>query len=39
MIHQGSTLTAQLAIGRRIAETTTGTGVTVNTEVPESSRS
>ncbi|HEY0778034.1 MAG TPA: SDR family NAD(P)-dependent oxidoreductase [Gemmatirosa sp.] len=34
MIHYGMTKTAQLAIARGIAETTTGTGVTVNSVLP-----
>ncbi len=34
MIHYGTTKTAQLAISRGLAETTTGTGVTVNAVLP-----
>jgi NAD(P)-dependent dehydrogenase (short-subunit alcohol dehydrogenase family) len=34
MIHYGMTKTAQLAISRGLAETTAGTGVTVNTLLP-----
>jgi NAD(P)-dependent dehydrogenase (short-subunit alcohol dehydrogenase family) len=34
MIHYGVTKTAQLAISRGLAETTAGTGVTVNTVLP-----
>lgn len=34
MIHYGMTKTAQLAIARGLAETTTGTGVTVNSILP-----
>lgn len=34
MIHYGVTKTAQLAVSRGLAETTTGTGVTVNTILP-----
>jgi NAD(P)-dependent dehydrogenase (short-subunit alcohol dehydrogenase family) len=34
MIHYGFTKTAQLAISRGLAETTSGTGVTVNTVLP-----
>lgn len=34
MIHYGMTKTAQLAIARGIAETTAGTGVTVNSVLP-----
>ena len=34
MIHYGMTKTAQLAISRGLAETTVGTGVTVNTILP-----
>ena len=34
MIHYGMTKTAQLAIGRGLAETTAGSGVTVNTLLP-----
>lgn len=34
MIHYGLTKTAQLAVARGMAETTTGTGVTVNTVLP-----
>jgi NAD(P)-dependent dehydrogenase (short-subunit alcohol dehydrogenase family) len=38
MIHYGTTKTAQLAISRGIAETTQGTGVTVNTVMPGPTR-
>ncbi len=34
MIHYGFTKAAQLAIGRGLAETTTGTGVTINSVLP-----
>ena len=34
MIHYGMTKTAQVAVARGIAETTTGTGVTVNSVLP-----
>jgi NAD(P)-dependent dehydrogenase (short-subunit alcohol dehydrogenase family) len=34
MIHYGMTKTAQLAISRGLAETTAGTGVTVNAVLP-----
>src|SRR5438105_8837419 len=34
MVHYGMTKTAQLAISRGLAETTAGTGVTVNTVLP-----
>jgi NAD(P)-dependent dehydrogenase (short-subunit alcohol dehydrogenase family) len=34
MIHYGMTKTAQLAVSRGLAETTAGTGVTVNTVLP-----
>ena len=34
MIHYGMTKTAQLAVARGLAETTVGTGVTVNTILP-----
>jgi NAD(P)-dependent dehydrogenase (short-subunit alcohol dehydrogenase family) len=34
MIHYGMTKTAQLAVARGVAETTTGTGVTVNSVLP-----
>jgi NAD(P)-dependent dehydrogenase (short-subunit alcohol dehydrogenase family) len=34
MIHYGMTKTAQLSISRGLAETTVGTGVTVNTVLP-----
>jgi NAD(P)-dependent dehydrogenase (short-subunit alcohol dehydrogenase family) len=34
MIHYGMTKTAQIAVARGIAETTTGTGVTVNSVLP-----
>ncbi len=34
MIHYGMTKTAQVAVARGLAETTTGTGVTVNTILP-----
>ena len=34
MIHYGMTKTAQLAVARGLAETTAGTGVTVNAVLP-----
>lgn len=34
MIHYGTTKTAQLAVARGLAETTAGTGVTVNSVLP-----
>lgn len=34
MIHYGMTKTAQIAVARGVAETTTGTGVTVNSVLP-----
>ena len=34
MIHYGMTKTAQLAVSRGLAETTAGTGVTVNAVLP-----
>lgn len=34
MVHYGMTKTAQLAVARGIAETTTGTGITVNSVLP-----
>jgi NAD(P)-dependent dehydrogenase (short-subunit alcohol dehydrogenase family) len=34
MIHYGMTKTAQLAVARGLAETTAGTGVTVNSVLP-----
>ena len=34
MIHYGMTKTAQLAVARGIAETTVGSGVTVNSVLP-----
>ena len=34
MIHYGMTKTAQLAVARGLAETTTGTGITVNSVLP-----
>src|SRR6478672_8191100 len=34
MIHYGMTKTAQLAISRGLAETTAGTGITINTVLP-----
>jgi NAD(P)-dependent dehydrogenase (short-subunit alcohol dehydrogenase family) len=39
MIHYGTTKTAQLAIARGLAETTAGTGVTVNSVLPGPTRS
>ena len=39
MIHYGMTKSAQLAISRGLAETTKGTGVTVNTVMPGPTRS
>jgi NAD(P)-dependent dehydrogenase (short-subunit alcohol dehydrogenase family) len=39
MIHYGMTKTAQLAIARGLAETTSGTGVTVNAVLPGPTRS
>jgi NAD(P)-dependent dehydrogenase (short-subunit alcohol dehydrogenase family) len=39
MTHYGMTKTAQLAIARGIAETTAGTGVTVNSVLPGPTRS
>lgn len=39
MIHYGMTKTAQIALARGIAETTKGTGVTVNTVLPGPTRS
>jgi len=39
MIHYGMTKTAQLALARGLAETTTGTGVTVNSVLPGPTRS
>jgi NAD(P)-dependent dehydrogenase (short-subunit alcohol dehydrogenase family) len=39
MIHYGVTKTAQIAAARGIAETTTGTGVTVNSVLPGPTRS
>jgi NAD(P)-dependent dehydrogenase (short-subunit alcohol dehydrogenase family) len=39
MIHYGMTKTAQLAISRGLAETTRGTGVTVNTVMPGPTKS
>ncbi len=39
MIHYGMTKTAQLAVSRGIAETCTGTGVTVNAVLPGPTRS
>ena len=39
MIHYGMTKTAQLAISRGLAETTKGTGVTVNTVMPGPTKS
>jgi NAD(P)-dependent dehydrogenase (short-subunit alcohol dehydrogenase family) len=39
MIHYGMTKTAQLAIARGMAETTAGTGVTVNSVLPGPTRS
>ena len=39
MIHYGMTKTAQLAIARGLAETTAGTGVTVNSVMPGPTKS
>jgi len=39
MIHYGMTKTAQLAIARGLAETVTGTGITVNSVLPGPTRS
>ncbi|MGC4043198.1 MAG: SDR family oxidoreductase [Armatimonas sp.] len=39
MIHYGMTKTAQLSVARGLAETTTGTGVTVNSVLPGPTRS
>jgi NAD(P)-dependent dehydrogenase (short-subunit alcohol dehydrogenase family) len=39
MIHYGMTKTAQLAVARGLAETTVGTGVTVNSVLPGPTRS
>jgi NAD(P)-dependent dehydrogenase (short-subunit alcohol dehydrogenase family) len=39
MIHYGMTKTAQLALSRGLAETTAGTGVTVNAVLPGPTRS
>jgi NAD(P)-dependent dehydrogenase (short-subunit alcohol dehydrogenase family) len=39
MIHYGVTKTAQLALSRGLAETTAGTGVTVNAVLPGPTRS
>ena len=39
MIHYGVTKTAQLALARGLAETTAGTGVTVNSVLPGPTRS
>jgi NAD(P)-dependent dehydrogenase (short-subunit alcohol dehydrogenase family) len=39
MIHYGMTKTAQLAISRGLAETTAGTGVTVNAVLPGPTKS
>jgi NAD(P)-dependent dehydrogenase (short-subunit alcohol dehydrogenase family) len=39
MIHYGVTKTAQLAVARGLAETTAGTGVTVNSVLPGPTRS
>jgi len=39
MIHYGMTKTAQIAIARGIAETTAGTGITVNSVLPGPTRS
>src|SRR5207247_7647430 len=39
MIHYGLTKTAQLALSRGLAETTAGTGVTVNAVLPGPTRS
>ena len=38
MVHYGMTKTAQLAVARGMAETTTGTGVTVNSVLPGPTR-
>ena len=39
MIHYGMTKTAQIAVARGLAETTAGTGITVNTLLPGPTRS
>jgi NAD(P)-dependent dehydrogenase (short-subunit alcohol dehydrogenase family) len=39
MVHYGMTKTAQLAVARGIAETTAGTGITVNSVLPGPTRS
>ena len=39
MIHYGMTKAAQVAVARGLAETTVGTGVTVNTVLPGPTRS
>src|SRR2546421_11564946 len=39
MIHYGVTQTAQIALARGLAETTAGTGVTVNSVLPGPTRS
>ena len=39
MIHYGMTKTAQLAVARGLAETTAGTGITVNTVLPGPTKS
>ena len=39
MIHYGMTKTAQIAIARGLAETTAGTGITVNSVLPGPTRS
>jgi NAD(P)-dependent dehydrogenase (short-subunit alcohol dehydrogenase family) len=39
MIHYGTTKTAQLAVARGLAETTAGTGITVNAVLPGPTRS
>ncbi len=39
MVHYGMTKTAQVAVARGIAETTTGTGVTVNSVLPGPTKS
>jgi NAD(P)-dependent dehydrogenase (short-subunit alcohol dehydrogenase family) len=39
MVHYGMTKTAQVAVARGIAETTAGTGVTVNSVLPGPTRS
>jgi NAD(P)-dependent dehydrogenase (short-subunit alcohol dehydrogenase family) len=39
MIHYGMTKSAQVAVARGLAETTTGTGVTVNSVLPGPTRS